>query len=146
MDRFNVAWHLRSLREVHCSVPYMIYRFLVSLSINWHCHLLCFIWLVKLNKLSGEWCFIDKEGTNRWVRHRADGEALSNHEFASKVWSRIASKVSSIRDSSGGQEAPDDSMPKRCQTTRGASSARKSTEQWGEGLAARRTPSGSAVI
>ena len=37
--------------------------------------------------------------------------STEHHEFASKVWGRVASKVSSIQEAPGGQEGPGDSIP-----------------------------------
>ena len=70
---------------------------------------------------------------------------LANHKFASKIWSQVTSKMS-MKEASGGQEGSDDSIPKRCQATRGASSGQKSAKEQGDGLAARRTPSISKTI
>ena len=38
-------------------------------------------------------------------------EGAEHHELASKVWSRVASGVSSIQEAPGGQEGPGDSIP-----------------------------------
>ena len=37
--------------------------------------------------------------------------STEHREFASKVWGRVASKVSSIQEAPGGQDGPGDSIP-----------------------------------